>query len=399
MATFTHEVSPYRRKDGTFLIKIRMTHRRRTLRKPSGIYATAAQLNRDRTRIRDAALLDAVNRVTDRLRMAAANVEGAAFMDAEALWSRIAEAMEDRRGFRLDFFAFADTVIGCMERGTAAVYRAAVSAFSRHLGRATLDVNEIDRAMAVAFKDWIEERHGRGCRSASLYLSCLRTIHSRARDRYNDPDTGLVRIPREPFKGIVPKTPTTQHRALTLEQLKAVISCLPKTKRGRLGRDVFALSFYLIGINTSDLYSLKRDGIRDGVLTYNRRKTDSRRDDGALMKVRVEPEAAALLDQYKGRSALLRFADMYADFPYFNKAVNEGLREVRRLTGIEGLTSYHARHTWATLARNECGVPFDTVAEALNHSRGVSERVTDIYIRRDWSRVWDANRLVLDLLR
>ena len=49
MATFTHEVSPYRRKDGTYLIKIRINHNRRTLRKPTGIY-----IRRDFTRVWDA---------------------------------------------------------------------------------------------------------------------------------------------------------------------------------------------------------------------------------------------------------------------------------------------------------------------------------------------------------
>lgn len=68
------------------------------------------------------------------------------------------------------------------------------------------------------------------------------------------------------------------------------------------------------------------------------------------------------------------------------------------LCGIEGLTSYYARHTWATLARNECGVPKDVVHEALDHASRGGERVTDIYIRRDFGRVWEANRKVLDLV-
>lgn len=53
---------------------------------------------------------------------------------------------------------------------------------------------------------------------------------------------------------------------------------------------------------------------------------------------------------------------------------------------------------WATLARNECGISRDDVAEALNHARRGSDRVTDIYIERDFTRVWEANRKVLDLV-
>ena len=64
----------------------------------------------------------------------------------------------------------------------------------------------------------------------------------------------------------------------------------------------------------------------------------------------------------------------------------------------DGLNFYYARHTWATIARNECGVSFDEVHESLNHARRGNDRVTDIYVERDFSRVWEANRKVLDLV-
>jgi len=55
--------------------------------------------------------------------------------------------------------------------------------------------------MVMGFREWIERRNGEGCRASSAYLEKLRTIHNRARDLYNDDDAGLVRIPRQPFKG------------------------------------------------------------------------------------------------------------------------------------------------------------------------------------------------------
>lgn len=398
MATFSFDVSPYRRRDGTYQIKIRMTHNRRTLRKATGIYARADQLTRDRSRVRDQALIDAVTRHIDRLRMAAAKVEGAQWMDADDLWNRIAAGMEAEKGFRLDFASFAATLTSKMEKGTAEGYKWAVRALQRFVGRDSIDVNEIDRAMVLRFREWIESRNGKGCRSASAYLEKLRTVHGRARDLYNDPDTGLVRIPREPFKGMIPPQPSTSHRALTVGQLRRIAASEPATARGRMARDVFMLSFCLVGINTADLYRLERGDLRGGVLTYNRAKTDSRRADRALMSVRVEPEASEVLERWKGIKSLLSFQDRYSDFRGFNKAVNAGLKEVGRLAGVPGLTTYHARHTWATVARNVCGTPKDTVAEALNHAGRGSERVTDIYLERDFSRIWDANRKVLDLV-
>jgi DNA-binding XRE family transcriptional regulator len=50
-------------------------------------------------------------------------------------------------------------------------------------------------------------------------------------------------------------------------------------------------------------------------------------------------------------------------------------------------------------ARNECGISRDDMAEALNHARRGADRVTGIYVERDFTKAWEANRKVLDLLK
>ena len=394
MATFSPEVSPYKRRDGTYLIKVRLTHNRKTMRKPLGIYATADQLNKERTRVRAKALSEAVNAAVDRLRLMAAQVDGAEWMDVSALWSSIEARMEAARGFSLDFFTFAEEIIRRKEKGTAEGYLYALNAFRKYLGKDAIDVNAIDKACVDGFREWIEKRNGKGCRAASAYLEKLRHIHNEAKARFNDDDTGVVRIPRSPFrKGTIPKQPEVKHKALSVNELRRVFSVTPTTLRGRLALDVFRLQFYFMGMDTADLYKLKKDDLRGGVVTYNRTKTDSRRHDRAEFKVRVEPEADTILDAYKGADGLLSFSDRYCNFKEFNRSMNIGLKEVARLAGLPPLATKWARHTWATIARNDCGISKDTVAECLNHAGGT---VTDVYLARDWARLWDVNRRVLD---
>ena len=69
----------------------------------------------------------------------------------------------------------------------------------------------------------------------------------------------------------------------------------------------------------------------------------------------------------------------------------EGIKE-------KDLEFYAARHTWATLARNDAGIDKETIHEALNH---VDERmrVTDIYIDRDYSAQDAANKKVLEMVK
>lgn len=396
MATFSPDVSPYKRRDGTYLIKVRITQNRKTIRKPLGIYATTDQLNKERTRVRDKALLSSIDAAIGRLRLVSAQVDGAEWMDVSALWSAIETRMEAARGFTLDFFAFAEEIIHRKEKGTAEGYVYALNAFRKYLGKDAIDVNAIDKACIDGFREWIEKRNGKGCRAASAYLEKLRHIHNEAKTRFNDDDTGLVRIPRAPFKkGTIPAQPQPKHKALSVKELKNVFSVIPTTARGRLAIDVFRLQFFLLGMDTADLYKLKKGDLRDGVLIYNRAKTDSRRQDHAEFRVRVEPEAGRIIQAYNGVKALLSFADRYSTFKEFNRSVNIGLKEVARLAGLPTLATKWARHTWATIARNDCGVPKDTVAECLNHA---GSTVTDVYLARDWSRLWAVNRRVLDFV-
>lgn len=55
-----------------------------------------------------------------------------------------------------------------------------------------------------------------------------------------------------------------------------------------------------------------------------------------------------------------------------------------------------SRHSWATIARNECEVSMDDVSICLNHKSGHS--VTDTYVKKDWSVIDRANRKVIDFV-
>lgn len=113
---------------------------------------------------------------------------------------------------------------------------------------------------------------------------------------------------------------------------------------------------------------------------------------------------------------LLCLADRWSDHRNFlhqcNKALqrlgavrNKGGRlkggEPKRNAKDEGapkglwpeLTTYWARHTWATVAYS-LGISKDVIAQALGHEDG--HEVTNIYISEDPEKVDEANRRVLD---
>lgn len=184
-----------------------------------------------------------------------------------------------------------------------------------------------------------------------------------------------------PFRRLDLSIEPTKKRDLKVEELREVFSANVKEKDRKL-LDAFKVMFMLIGINVHDLYNLTRDNIVDGRMEYKRLKT------GKQYSILIQPEVTEIINKYPGKDRLFSFCEHYANASSFGMVTNIFLKKIRA-----GLTTYYARHTWATLAF-KLGIPKDTISLALGHSFGV--RVTGTYINADLSRVDEANRKVID---
>ena len=140
----------------------------------------------------------------------------------------------------------------------------------------------------------------------------------------------------------------------------------------------------LIGINVVDLCNLEE--MVSGRVNYIRAKTHR------PYSIKVEPEALALIEKYSGEKHLLNYLDCCVNYRHFYNNLCKGLKAVKEKLGLHELTTYWARHSWATIAAS-LDIPKDTIAAALGHG---GNTVTDIYIEYDMSKVDEANRKVLD---
>lgn len=220
------------------------------------------------------------------------------------------------------------------------------------------------------------------------YMSYIRLLFNEARKQYNNEDAGLIRIPHYPFKKyVIGKMPAAKKKNLSVKKILSIrdFEAVPGT-RSEMARDLFMLSFYLCGMNAIDIYTLP-PYTGDKRINYNRSKTKGRRKDDAFISIAVPPEAVPILEKYAGN-----LQGRYGDVSAFRKGIKAGLD----LIGVPGLTFYHARHSFATLARNECRFSKDDVALSLNHKSGSD--VTDTYIAPDWKIIDDVQAGVLALL-
>lgn len=122
--------------------------------------------------------------------------------------------------------------------------------------------NDINRAYLERF-----ERHCRdtmAVNSIAILLRNIRTIFNKAIDN--------GKTDFYPFRAFKIKQEETRKRALTAEQLAWILNLEPLPVYEE-ARDIFMLSFYLIGINLADLLAAKKTSVKNGYLNYRRAKT------------------------------------------------------------------------------------------------------------------------------
>lgn len=210
-----------------------------------------------------------------------------------------------------------------------------------------------------------------------------------------------------PFRRFKIRAEETRKRSLTVEELRKIFD-YPVEPYARIYRDMFKLSFMLIGINCVDMHRLQSIS-GNGRIEYKRAKT------GRLYSIKIEPEAMEIIKKYKGKNGLLSIADRWSDHRKFRHQCDKALQlmgAVRNKGGrIKGgapkkadkknkpkglwpdLTTYFARHSWATIAA-DLDIPDAVISSALGHA--AENATTAIYIDRNRKKVDNANRRVLD---
>lgn len=408
-----------RRSDGTWAVYIRVTFKGVCRRVPTNLAATSADLTRS-GKIKSADILDRAGELVARMRGA---IQDLTVFELES-WDvdRVVGRIRERLGgetFRLDFFEWADRYLRTKGASTRRTYDQALAALERFLGRRSMDVNEITRAMLLEFVDYVnaEPKMHKGRAgdpaqetgkakiagaAAARHVQKLGHIYRAARDRYNDEDSGRIVIPRQPFSTLHLAIPPSRggQGSIGAEAMQRVILARTDDERERIALDAFVVSFCLMGANLADLWAAAPPP--GDVWTYQRQKTRKRRADGAEMRVTVPSAAEPFIARLRGQERAERgvwlpdLRRIATTKDICTTKINALLRRWAEREGLPGFTFYAARHTWATLARR-AGVEKATVDECLGHVGDFA--LADIYAERNWDGMTAANDKVLAIFR
>lgn len=300
----------------------------------------------------------------------------------------------------LSFSDFAEEYITDMQNAnrnnSAENYQMAVKRLHEFIGKQNILFDDLTFSVITS---WIDSMMD-SARKRNLYPTCIKTMYSAAMSKYNDEDRDIFKIRKNPFTRIkIPANRPSEKRSTEIDNIRVFFNQSVRERfnkiitKEKIAQDVCKLIFCLAGINTADLYDLPVDAVSKGVLHYNRKKTRDKSSTGAYTEIKIPKIIMTLFEEYRGTKRLFIFSERYTSADIFADVVARGCKQVCEKAKLKDITPYSFRHSWATIAINNCGASIDDVAFALNHSSG--HRVTNTYIRPDYDRIDRLNKKVL----
>ena len=277
-------------------------------------------------------------------------------------------------------------------QGTARNYIRARNSLAQYLGPADVTFVSITKDFVSGYGAFLQRR-GLVRNSISFYMRIWRSV-------YNLAVKNLFVEQTYPFSDVYTGVDRTRKRAVG----ETVVSRLFRLDLSRsasltLARDMFLFSYCTRGMAFVDMAYLRKDDIRGGSIHYIRRKT------GQPFCVRMEPCIRQIVDRYADRSEVYVFpilkteepAKAYSQYQVALNYYNRQLKQLGRMLHLDsGLTSYVARHSWATAARNH-NIPVSVISAAMGHQ---SEKTTQIYLAMLEDSVIDsANQEIISYIK
>ncbi len=276
------------------------------------------------------------------------------------------------------------------KRSTAETYTTAVNSFTRFINGRDIPLADVDSDLMTAYEAYLKSV-GVCPNTISFYMRNLRAIYNRAVDKE-------FTVQCHPFKHVYTGIAKTVKRAVSLRVIRLIRNMdLSSHPEMDFARDVFMFSFYTRGMSFVDMAFLKKKDLRNGILTYRRHKTNQQ------LFIKWEKPMQELVDRYDttGSPYLLPIIkcngkDERRQYKNEVHRTNNNLKKIGQLLGLTiPLTTYVARHGWASIAKSK-NIPIATICEAMGHD---SEATTRIYLASlDTSVVDKANSLILKSL-
>lgn len=259
------------------------------------------------------------------------------------------------------------------------LYSAALHALLHYAGCLKYPFRTLSRDFIAGYLEYLNKRN-LAAGTIAKYMAILHTVCFRA-------SCLGVEINRERlFAGLHPAVGRTAKRAVDKSILAQIARLnLDNQPVLKYASDLFLFSFFAQGMSLVDILHLKEENIKNGQIRYARAKC------GTRICLGITPQMKNIIDTYRTRNSREEYlfptlrgtqngsAVEYKTYRSALRATNRALLKISKLLQLDvPLTTYVARHTWATNAKKS-RIPIPIIQEALGHT---SVRTTEIYLQQ-----------------
>lgn len=293
--------------------------------------------------------------------------------------------INSKTGNEADFFEYTNSFVNKLRKHGSKNYPDSlfytINVLKEFTGKDSLLFVEINYRFLNDFENHLIDK-GLKVNSIGVYMRNIRLIFNKA---IND---DIIELNTYPFRKYKIRKEKTAKRNISINQITKIKNLELTNELEIIARDIFLLSFYLIGINIIDMLNLEKTN--SDRIDFRRSKTKR------LYSIKIHSEAKKIIERYKGNKNALIFNELYSDYRNFTKMLNKKLKVIAKKAEIDiPLSTYYARHSWATIA-SELDITKDVIRHALGH--GI-DTVTDIYIDFDMDKVDEANFKVINTIK
>lgn len=211
--------------------------------------------------------------------------------------------------------------------------------------------------------------------TVGIHMRGLRAMMNEAKK------AGLIKETQYPFgkDKYVIQTGESKKKALTLEQIGRVVSFTDGLETTDRYRDLWFFMYLCNGINCADLIKLQYKNIVDDEICFVRQKTELTTKTRKEIRAMITPEIQAILNKWG--TPHKRPNDFI--FPYIDgtesaekrkkltkdltKRINKRMKIIGSAVGIDGISTYTARHSYATVLKRS-GANIAYISESLGHN-------------------------------
>lgn len=259
--------------------------------------------------------------------------------------------------------------------GNAVVYDCALNSIKSYSGTTELHFSKITKSWLESYEAAMTKK-GNSTTTRSMYLRCLRAVLNNAgaaasfakgTDRNKNKNKFQIK------KGGGRKMALSRHE-INVTLMKHPVLAGSVTEKMR---DLFYFSYLASGINVSDMVSLEWGNIKNNEIHFVRHKTARTNSEERSIILPISPAMQTIIDRHGDTESNYIFGyineRMTAEqarvvIKNVIRLINKHLKILSKATGLPHISSYSARHSYAS-TMSKAKVPIEFISAQLGHSK------------------------------